>query len=181
MKRWLKKLAQPLFREEFSQAKASEDRDNMRLEQLRFNSDEKEKLNRRLKATSVLLDEAKVRLQTEERSRANLEISNASLQRENEFAKEQMVRALENERYAVRLLANIQTQSLYGVKPYPDAPGLPDNMTADQPTQEQPVRMQGMDMVNRSRQEFMADARGRLARGESLPVPIEVLEASLYM
>ncbi|MDP9114726.1 MAG: hypothetical protein M3O20_13740 [Acidobacteriota bacterium] len=111
-----------------------------------------------------------------ERARLALELGNAHLQTENTFLRDQMVKALENERFALRFQANCASQKEYGVKTYADTPGMPefDETKALQPG---PARSQGIDLVNRAKQDFLAEARQRAANGEYLPMPVEDLEA----
>ncbi len=116
----------------------------------------------------------------EQRSRSALEISNASLQRENELLRGEMTKALDNERYALRTMVNFNTQANYGVKAYPGNPGLPDNIAGEPAAPQEPARLQGLDMVNRSNHEFLEQARDRVKRGEHLPIPIEQLETMLF-
>lgn len=114
-----------------------------------------------------------------ERARLALELSNAHLQTENTFLRDQMVKALENERFALRFQANCASQKEYGVKTYADTPGIPEFDEA-KATQPGPARVQGIDLVNKAKQDFIAEARQRSANGEHMPMPLESIEELLY-
>ncbi len=162
MKAFLKGVCRPLFRAEL-----------LDIEALATTRDAFSESSRRTRFLGRKLEE-------EQRSRSALEISNASLQRENELLRSQVATATENERFAMRMMVNFWSQGTYGVKPYPAVPGLPDNTAGEPVAPPEPVRMQGLDMVNRSNQEFLAEARRRQAKGEHLPVPLDQLEAMLF-
>lgn len=110
-------------------------------------------------------------LEDERRSRLQLEASNASLQRENEFLRDRFDRAIENERETLKMLANIGTQSRYGITPYPESKGLPEQGVTEQPT---PARVQGMDIVRERTTQFLNDYEKRFPNGTA-PVPVERL------
>ncbi len=115
-------------------------------------------------------------LERERQARAALEIANASLQRENEYLRQQFETAISAERSALRLLANVGMQSKFGITPYPEAPGLPENGENKVSEQMESPRIQGIDMVKSARANFIKDYKERHGKGESLPIPIEQIE-----
>ncbi len=124
--------------------------------------------------------EAKKALEDERRARAALEITSASLLRENEFLREEARQARKGERDALRLICNLGLQKLFGFKPFPAEVGLPEYDT--QKPEEQPgsARVHGIDMVNKARETFMDELAKREARGEHIPVDREVLAQALH-
>lgn len=143
----------------------------LRLLALRFASHEWENLQRGTEAARALEDER--------RARSALEITSASLIRENEFLREEARQARKGERDALRLLANLGMQRLFGVKPYPDAKGLPEFEGQEPVEQPGPARVQGVDLVRQAKEKFMAELSAREAKGEVLPVDREVLTQAL--
>ena len=101
---------------------------------------------------------------------------NASLQRENEFLRQEFGKAVEAERRALHMVANIGMQSKYGITPYPDDPGLLERGEVKPSEQVETRPMQGVDMVAAARQRFVDDYKKRAASGESLPIPPEQIE-----
>jgi hypothetical protein len=142
----------------------------LRLLALRIANREWEELQRGLRAAMALEDER--------RARASLEVSSASLIRENHFLRQESQEARRGEREALRLLCNLGIQRLFGVKPYPDAKGLPE-FEQEKSEQPGPSRVQGIDMVRTAREQFMSELRKRKESGEILPVDESVLEQAL--
>lgn len=120
--------------------------------------------------------EASQALDRERQARAALEVMNASLQRENEFLRQEFGKAVEAERRALHMVANIGMQSKYGITPYPDDPGLQENGELKPSEQIQTRQMQGVDMVAAARRTFVDDYKARAARGEKLPIPPDQIE-----
>ncbi len=117
----------------------------------------------------------KAALEDERRARGALEVSSASLLRENEFLREESRQARRGEREALRLICNLGMQRLFGIKPFAEVMGLPEFDHAKAEEQPGPARMQGVDMVRNAREEFMRELDNRIAKGETLPVDREVL------
>lgn len=117
----------------------------------------------------------KAELEQAQRAHASLEISNASLQRENEFLRDLATRSIENERYALRFQANITMQSTYGVKPYPNEPGLPENVSTPMEPGEAPQRVQGFELAELARRRFVGEIEQRTKDGRIAPELSEVL------
>lgn len=110
-----------------------------------------------------------------ERARLSLELSNAHLQTENAFLRDQMVKAIDNERFALRFQANCASQKEYGVKTYADVPGMPEFDESKLP-QPEPARYQGLELKNKAKQDFLAEARQRERDGIHIGMPLEQLE-----
>ena len=88
-----------------------------------------------------------------------LETRNAQLEQTIDWMRAQMERALENERYAMRTMANLAMQQRYGVKPYPDAAGMTESVAEPAlPEAFTPTR-QGVDMVNEARARLLDEYR----------------------
>lgn len=73
----------------------------------------------------------------------------ASLQGENAWLREQFSKAHDTEREAYQMMANIHYQAHYNFKPYPEAPGLPINLSEETGSVKRPdhflsMRMNGM-------------------------------------
>lgn len=142
-----------------------------RLLALRFANSEWEALQRGAEAVRALEDER--------RARSALEISSASLVRENEFLRVEAREARRGEREALRLIVNLGMQRLFGVKPYPAQLGLPEFEGQRPEEQPGPARVQGVDLVRQARETFMKELDSRIAKGESLPVDRSVLEQAM--
>lgn len=110
-----------------------------------------------------------------DRARLSLELSNAHLQTENTFLREQMVKALDNERFALRFQANCASQKEYGVKTYADTPGMPEFDDAKLP-QPGPARYQGIDLKKGAMNQFLAEARQRHNDKRMTDEELEALE-----
>lgn len=110
-----------------------------------------------------------------ERARLSLELSNAHLQSENTFLRDQMVKALENERFALRFQANCASQKEYGVKTYADAPGIPEFDESKLP-QPEPARYQGIELKKQAMNNFLAEARQRHSKKLMTDDELEALE-----
>jgi len=110
-----------------------------------------------------------------ERARLSLELSNAHLQNENTFLRDQMVKALENERFALRFQANCASQKEYGVKTYADTPGIPEFDESKLP-QPEPARVQGLDLKKQAMNSFLAEARQRHRDKQMGDEELEALE-----
>lgn len=52
-----------------------------------------------------------------------------SLQADNAWIRAQMQSAIDYEREARKMMTNVAYQSTYGMKPYPESPGLPERLT----------------------------------------------------
>lgn len=108
------------------------------------------------------------RLRLFETSSAQLEASNAALQRENEFLRAQMERAIDAERFAMRTMANLTFQNTHGIAPYPEAahlkPEQVDVAKAGKPLVAKSV--QGIDLVRQRQQEFLDRYREMYKDGE---------------
>lgn len=124
--------------------------------------------------TEDRLKQVEQALEEERRARAALEITNASLQRENEFLRTQFQAALENERNTLKMLANISMQSRYGMTPFPEAKGLPED-GAPQPIEQPSAKVQGVDIVRDRVSSFVSDYRKKFDKGE-VAIPPSVIE-----
>lgn len=120
--------------------------------------------------------EASQALDQARQARAALEIANASLQRENEYLRQQFETAIAAERRALHMVANVGMQSKFGITPYPDAPGLPEEGANKPSEQMQPATMQGIDIVKNHRANAVKEYRERANRGEQLPMSVEQFE-----
>lgn len=104
-----------------------------------------------------------------------LETRNAQLEQTIDWMRAQMERALENERYAMRTMANLAMQQRYGVKPYPDAAGMTESVAEPAlPEGFTPTR-QGVDMVNEARARLLDEYRQAYPKGDG-PIPLQQLE-----
>jgi len=104
-------------------------------------------------------------LEDEKWARSSLETTNASLQRENEFLRQHFNTAIENERNTLKMLANVSMQGRYGMTPFPEAKGLPEDGKVE--AVQQPAHTsQGIDIVRERSAHFMNDYKQRFSKGE---------------
>lgn len=97
-----------------------------------------------------------------------LESQNVMLLQHADWLRTQMADALQNERFAMRVQANIHQMATAGIKPHADAPGPPDpnfEIDPDQPTHVQRFR-QGADIVRQNRQNFAAELKTKVENHE---------------
>lgn len=124
------------------------------------------------------LAEARREVEELRRSKAVLEAMNNELQSQAKELGRRLDESMKQERFMAHLFINLKTQEAYGIRPYSDAPGLPehDPKVAEQP--DSPV-MQGSAMVRAAREKFLANIEEMKARGEKIPVDPAILRASL--